>query len=198
MDWHVTYRRAHSPRWNNCDEWWALVDEVVACAQYDPWPPASESILNHDSCWKRESPVDGRGKKNPCVFSKFLLLIPELLQHSAATSKLGAVGTAVWSVGSAQQGQHCRIISLLRGCEQRGLPSAHLLISQTEGNLIAYHFSLLFQVYLRLTNGFQMSLKTISNKTEKEGEAGRWEEIAWALFILWIKAEPTCALYELM
>lgn len=36
MDWHVTYRRAHSPRWNNCDEWWALVDEVVACAQYDP------------------------------------------------------------------------------------------------------------------------------------------------------------------
>lgn len=127
--------------------------------------------------------MDSRGKKHPWVFSKFLLLAPEPLWYSTATSKAGAVGTAVlqlWDLPSrASTG---RIISLSCGCEQRGLPSAHLLISQTEGKLIACHFPLLFQVCLRLTNGFQMLLKTIS--IEKEGEAGRWEEIAWTLFIL--------------
>lgn len=127
--------------------------------------------------------MDGRGKKkNPCVFSKFLLLVPEPLQHSTATSKLGAVGTAVRHMWDLPGRASTAGSSHLCGCEQRGLPSAHLLISQTEGKLIAYHFPLLFQVCLRLTDGFQMSLKTIS--IENEGEAGRWEEIAQALFIL--------------
>lgn len=151
---------------------WLLVLSVIHNLQLQKASLIMTAVGKERVLWmagEKKFPVFSQ---NFCCWFLNPFSIPQLLQSWEQQEQLSGI-CGICPAGPALQ-DHLTLVW--------GLPSAHLLISQTEGKLIAYHFPLLFQVCLRLTDGFQMSLKTIS--IEKEGEAGRWEEIAWALFIL--------------